>query len=318
MYSLVNSRFCLGSFELSHRLIQGPLAGFSCAPFRQMFSHFTPPAYSVSEMLSANDVIHKHTSNGRYLYRGLGEKNLCYQISGSEPSIMAEAALKLENLGADLLDINCGCPKTKIRKKGAGSALLESEQNLIAIIASVRAAIKCPLTVKVRLQGNDHDIELAKRIADAGVDALIVHGRRWMDDYDVPCDLAKIAKIKRALHIPVIANGDITDRSTLENIHAQTGCDAFMISRASTGKPWLFQALLSGSNITLEITERVALFMRHLHGLAQLENEYQAVLQSKSLVRYYFREQLTPAFLQDFYKLTHLQDIESILLKQWT
>ncbi|MCX7114535.1 MAG: tRNA-dihydrouridine synthase [Gammaproteobacteria bacterium] len=313
MQSFLNTTLQLGPLQLSNRLIQGPLAGFSCAPFRQLFSHFTPPAYCVSEMVSAYDVLSKHATNGRYLHRSKDEKTLCYQISGTEPQVMARAAAKLEALGADLIDINCGCPKTKIRKKGAGSALLEKPQQLVAIVEAVRAAIQCPLTIKIRLQGDENDIPLAKLIANAGADALIVHGRRWTDDYDAPCNLAQIAAIKQAICIPVIANGDIADMVSLKKVLLQTGCDAFMISRAGTGQPWLFQQLLEDSTFQPPLAQRISLFMTHLTGLAQLESEYQAVLQSRALVRYYFKNQLSDAVLQGFYKLGCLRDIEDAL-----
>src|SRR5690349_17736228 len=113
MQAFLNSPFTIGSLQLPNRLIQGPLAGFSCAPFRRLFTLFLPPAYCVSEMLSAQDVIHKHTLESRYLYRAPDEGRLCYQISGTNPELMAMAAAKLEQAGADLIDINCGCPKTK-------------------------------------------------------------------------------------------------------------------------------------------------------------------------------------------------------------
>lgn len=311
-YSFMNNPIKFGNFELSHRLIQGPLAGFSCAPFRQSFTPFTPPAYAVSEMLSAHDVVYKHKSDGRYLYRSPKENHLCYQISGSDPVIMAEAAIKLESLHADLIDINCGCPKLKIRKKGAGSALLDQPERLIQIIRSVRRAIKIPLTVKIRLQGDQRDIELARTIAAEGADALIIHGRRWVDDYDQPCNLNQVAQIKREIAIPVVANGDIACRESLIHVMNHTQCDAFMISRASTGKPWLFQQLL-GQSVSVTVQQKINLFMTHLQALADLEDEYKAILQSKSLVRYYFKDNINCNFLNHYYGLKQLKEIEIAL-----
>lgn len=309
MSSFLNQPLLIGSLELKHRLIQGPLAGFSCAPFRELFSLFTAPAYCVSEMLSAHDVLHKHEPDGRYLYRSPKEDVLCYQIAGTDPTLMSEAAIKLEHLGADLIDINCGCPKPKIRKKGAGSMLLEDPQRLLAIVKSIRLAIQCPLTVKIRLQGNKNDIELAKSIADVGADALIVHGRRWQDDYDTPCNLQQIAQIKQSLSIPVIANGDIKDIESLQQTIEQTGCDGLMISRAGSGKPWLFQELLSDATPHIDHVRLVNLFMTHLEQLTTLESEHQAVLQSKSLVRYYFKNRLSNDDLQAYYHLSSLKEI---------
>lgn len=312
----LGSPFRIGMLELPHRLIQGPLAGFSCAPFRRIFFNFTAPAYSVSEMISSQDILQKHTWTSRYLYRDPNEKVLAYQIAGNQPEIMGAAAIKLQALGADLIDINCGCPKAKIRKKNAGSALLEPEQEdrLIKIIHAVKNTINCPLTIKIRLSPVSDSLVLVKKIADAGADALIVHGRTWLQDYHVPCDFKQIAAIKKALTIPVIANGDIDHFSYLKKMVHETGCDAYMISRAGTGKAWLFHELLSGKSLAIPYAQKIALFMQHLTGLANLENEYKAVLQSKTLVRYYFPEmRKNPSCMQDFYRLTTLQAIETCL-----
>lgn len=308
-----NSPWSIGYLSIDHRLIQGPLAGFSCSPFRQLFTQYTAPSYCVSEMISAQDLMHKHSLNSRYLYRDNTEKKLCYQMAGTDPVLMRDAAQKLESIGADLIDINCGCPKAKIRKKGAGSALLEKPELLIKIVQTVRAAIRCPLTIKIRIQGNTNDIGLAKALADAGADALIIHGRRWVDDYNKPCNLEQIARIKQAVAIPIIANGDIRDISSLNHAFEQTGCDAYMISRAGTGKPWLFEELLQEKNLTITNKELTRLFMTHLQGLAQLETEYQAILQSKSLVRYYFKERISAEGLQAFYALNTLSEISDAL-----
>lgn len=312
--SHLNSPLLIGSLSMKNRLIQGPLAGYSCAPFRELFSQFTPPAYSVSEMLSAQDVLTKHRPHERYLYRGKNEKILCYQLAGTDPKLMASAATKLVEIHADLIDINCGCPKPKIRKKGAGSALLENQSQLIKIVSAIRQAIKCPLTVKIRLQGSEKDIQLAKAIAEEGADALIIHGRRWTDDYARPCDYQQIAAIKQTIDIPVIANGDIHDLTSLHHAWRETQCDGFMISRASTGKPWLFQELLTQKTTPLNHATSLSMFMTHLQGLAKLETEYQAVLQSKSLVHYYFKNQLNNEFFSLYYQLKNLHDIENALI----
>ncbi|MBA3537521.1 MAG: tRNA-dihydrouridine synthase family protein [Tatlockia sp.] len=313
MQQFIGQQLTIGTLTLANRLIQGPLAGFSCAPFRELFYQFTPPAYTVTEMISAHDVVHKHGLNSRYILRSAKEKILCYQIAGTDPILMAEAALRLEGLGADLIDINCGCPKEKIRKKGAGSALLEKPQQIVAIVEAVRKTIRIPLTVKLRIQGTNFDFELAKTIEEAGADALIVHGRRWIDDYDVPSDFAQIARIKSQINIPVIANGDIAEQQSLEDAFTKTQCDAYMIARAGTGKPWLYQSLLDAKEIFTDWDRQQTLFLQHLQGLASLEGEYKAVLQSKSLVRYYFPNQLDVNQLQAFYRLKTLKDIESEL-----
>lgn len=309
MYTHLNTPFTIGNLTFPNRLIQGPLAGFSCAPFRELFSQYQPPAYCVSEMISAYDLVHKPIPQHRYIYRSARERRLCYQIAGNDPQILAKAAYYLNEQGADLIDINCGCPKLKIRKKGAGSALLADSQLLINIVTAVKSVISCPLTLKLRIQDPITDLILAKQLADAGVDALIVHGRRWMDDYSILCDLEAIQRIKQTVTIPIIANGDIACHLTLQQTIEQTKADAFMISRAGTGKPWLYQMLLTNENKLINYSEQLTLFIEHLQGLAVLESEYKAVLQSRKLVTYYFKHQLSSTMLAQFYTLNTIDTI---------
>jgi nifR3 family TIM-barrel protein len=269
-------------------------------------------------MISACDVLHKHRSDSRYLYRAPDERRLCYQLAGTSPEVMAAAAKKLQDLGADLIDINCGCPKTKIRRKGSGSALMSQPVELAAIIRAVREAIHIPLTVKVRINADERDIALAQFIEQAGADALIVHGRRWTDHYDIPTNFQQIAKIKQAIHIPVIANGDIVDHQSLMRAIEVSACDAYMISRGGSGNPWLYQQLLEKPTemlSTVTHSMRMDCFMSHLEGLSSLESEYKAVLQSKTLVRYYFGASLSHEALDVFYALSSLKEIEQHI--QW-
>lgn len=313
MHHFLNSPLLLGNLNLEHRLIQGPLAGYSCAPFRALFSLYQKPAYAVSEMLSAHKVIHNDKAEGRYLARSSDEKLLCYQIAGTSPDLMATAALRLEAIGADLIDINCGCPKAKIRKKGAGSALLDKPEQLTAIVKSIKAAITIPLTVKVRLLNTEADFKLAEALVDAGADALIIHARHWKDNYDTPCNFEQLAKIKQRIPIPVIANGDLAESDQIRRVYESTGADAFMISRAGTGKPWLYQELLSGKKLNMNMQDLSSLFILHLNKLAQLECEYKAILQSKSLIRYYFQDRISQTLLASFYNLSTIDAIQHFL-----
>lgn len=309
----INSSFQIGNLRLTNRLIQGPLAGYTCAPYRATFAAFQQPAYCVSEMISAHDLLRRQPS--RFVYRDPSENCLAYQISGSDPEIMTRAAEILQDLGADLIDINCGCPKPKIRKKGAGSALLTDPERIVKIVAAIKAQISVPLTVKIRLQGGELDLQMAQMIEQAGADGLVVHGRRWQDDYDKPCDRQQIASIKRGVAIPVIANGDIADLESLQTMLQDTACDAYMIARAGTGRPWLYQSLLSPEQPgeKLCFAQAIEVFMTHLRGLAQLQNEYHTILQSKTLVRYYFKPWLTRAELIPYYALDTFTAIEQFL-----
>jgi nifR3 family TIM-barrel protein len=314
MTQKIDAPWQLGGLTLSHRLIQAPLAGYSCAPFRRLFNHYHPPAYCMSEMVSAQDILTKHANHSRYLYRHPDEQILGYQLSGTDPTIMQKAALRCEALGADLIDINCGCPKTKIRRKGAGSALLENPDQLLRIIAAIKAAIAIPLTIKIRLLDNERTTPLAQQIANAGADALVVHGRTYQQGYDVPSDWERIATIKKSISIPVIANGDIADLSSLSQAIRTSQCDAFMIGRAGTGKPWLYQQLLSGVTCQPSFGKRVELLIEQLEHIALIDGEPSALLQARSLVRYFFKVERANIPLEHLYQCNTLTKLHQHLM----
>jgi len=287
--NLVQHAWQLGDLTFSHRLIQGPLAGVSASPFRRLFARYLRPAYCVSEMISANDVVHKLKASHRWLHRDPLEEVLAYQLSGIDPEIMAQAARICVALGGDIIDINAGCPKPKIRSKGAGSALLETPQRLFNVVGAVRDAITCPLTVKIRLTDQDEqNLDIALKLADLGIDALIVHGREHGHDYDVSCQYDRIDFIRQRLSIALIVNGDIHHEDSLRS--AMMGCpaDAYMISRAGTGQPWLFQALLKGRP-DISLNDWLGLWHEHLEALMQLEGEHTTLFQSRRLLKYYLK-----------------------------
>lgn len=288
----------IGSKTFAHNLIQGPLAGYSCAPFRKLFYQFAAPAYCVTEMISAQDLVYGKKSNSRYLWRDPIEKNVCYQLSGNCSDTLRKAAAIVTDLGADLIDLNCGCPKPKIRKKQCGSYLLSMPQHIAEIIVAMKSITTVPITVKIRVDGDSHEhyhLAVTAAVTQAGVDALIVHGRHWTDDYQVACRLDQINEIVRATTLPVIANGDVRNVMDLKKM-LQTGCAGVMISRAGSGKPWLFQQLLSemsGKNyVPPPLADIINLFKQHVTGLIALEGEFKALLESRKLLSYYFRDYL--------------------------
>ncbi len=307
------SPFYIGTLKCPNRLIQGPLAGVSAAPFRRLFHAYAAPAYAVTEMISAQDVLTRHTPESRYLYRAPEEERLAYQLAGSDPEVLANAASQLEQMGATLIDLNCGCPKSKIRKKRAGSALMDNPELLLEIVRRVRDQIAIPFTVKLRIYGTERDEELAEKLANIGVDALIIHGRRWHDDYDVACNFSKIAAIKQTVDIPIIANGDIADKASLELAVMETKADAYMIARAGCGRPWLYQHLLNNTLPNLAFEDCLRNFLLHFDDLCRLESEYRAVIQSRTFVRYYFRHLFSKEQLQLFYGLNTRCEIARFL-----
>ena len=282
----------IGKKHFESNLIQAPLAGISCAPFREMVWQFGGVAYCCTEMLSAHHIASGTDRSPRYQSRASNEKNLCWQLSGNSPDTLARAAVYAISKKADLLDLNCGCPQPKIRKKNCGSQLLTDEKKLGQLIQSMKQDPDIPVTIKVRIDANHQefcDVTNAQMAEQAGADAIIVHGRHWTHDYDVPAQTDAIAAIVGSVKIPVIANGDIADATSLKNMFEKTNCAGFMIARASVGQPWLFQALSDPAFQKPSHKAIGELFLQHAKGLIALEGEKLAMLQCRKFGKYYGR-----------------------------
>lgn len=306
--SKANQPMNIGSLTLSNRLIQAPLAGISCAPFRELFSLFAKPAYAVTEMISAHSMLQHERLNKRYLARSSKEGKWAIQLSGHEPDLLANAVRIAETYHPDLIDLNCGCPKPKIRGKGCGSALMDSPKELEAVVTAMRQATHLPLTVKIRTAGNTLEnqyLEAAKIIEACGADAIIVHGRHHTEGYDVSANYAQIRLVKECVSIPVIANGDVSDLASMQRCFDESQAAGIMIARGTLGKPWLFQQLLEGG-LTPAFEQRVALFQQHLTELSILEGaDKVALMQGRRLLKWYFPE-LDSECLSDLYEIETL------------
>lgn len=307
----------IGHLSFTNNLIQGPLAGYSCAAFRRLFYQFQPPAYCYTEMLSAQDLIKNKNRNKRFTVRDPLEKYLCYQLGGYEIQHLRDAALCAVDLGADLIDINCGCPKPKIRKKRMGSYLLDHPDHVSKIIETVKSVISVPVTVKIRIKRSpaeaDHTWQMIKMLSEAGADAIIVHGRHWSEDYSTPCDLTAIADIVNSAKIPIIGNGDVCDWNSFIKMSALTQCAGVMISRAGTGNPWIFEQIIrrcQDQTFTLPNLSRVqSLFIEHVEHLIKIENETLAILQSRKLLKYYFGRLINSDIFAEYCALTTIKAI---------
>lgn len=292
----------LGQTSYSSHLIQGPLAGISCAPFRVLATRYSQPAFSCTEMISCKTLIHQSASaQKRLVMKDREEGPLCFQLAGSDPNELALATKIVSDLGADLINLNCGCPVKKIRRKGAGSSLLTEPLKLSQMIQAMKQSTHLPVSIKIRIENQDelfHE-DLLKALRDSGLDFLIVHGRHWTEHYDIPCRYDSIAFFVQNLKIPVIGNGDVACIASLERMLA-TGCAAVMIARAGVGQPWLIKKLTAEINQELFIPPTLqeigAIFMEHVLRLKDLlENERFAILQARKFAKYYARPLATRA-----------------------
>lgn len=290
-------RLQLGKHLFPTNIIQGPLAGISCAPFRYLTWQYGQPAYSCTEMISCKTIIHQpKASYQRYIQKHEQEGPVCFQLSANNPAELAEATKRVTDYGADLIDLNCGCPVKKIRSKGAGSSLLADPTKLYHLISAMKQHTHVPVSIKIRVQAGQDDhlnADVAKVVTEAGADFLVVHGRHWTEHYETPCRYDEITYFVEQMKIPVIGNGDISCVTSLQKMLA-TGCAGVMIGRASVGQPWLIKKLtaeLQGLAFTPPSNSEIAaIFIDHTEQLAALLNsELFAILQARKLSKYYAR-----------------------------
>ena len=235
----------IGPYELPNRLILAPMAGVTDRPFRQLCRRLGA-GLVVAEMLTSDVRLwHSRKSRLRMLHADDAEPR-SVQIAGGDPRMLAEAARANVELGAQIIDINMGCPAKKVCNKAAGSALMKDEGLVTEILAAVVGAVDVPVTLKIRT-GWDHDnkngLTVARIAEQEGIAALAVHGRTRADLYTGEAEYDTIAAIKQAVSIPVFANGDITSPEKARQVLAHTGADALLIGRAAQGRPWIFREI---------------------------------------------------------------------------
>ena len=245
----------IGNVEINGRLALAPMAGVTDLAFREVCRQ-NGAAYTCTEMVSAKALVYKDEKTKSLLLLGEHEHPVAAQIFGSDPEFMEPAAgLAQELSGADIIDINMGCPVGKVAGNGEGSALMRNPDKAMAIIEAVVRGCSCPVTVKFRKgwdKGSVNALEFAQMCEAAGACAICVHGRTRTQMYSGKADWDIIRDVKRAVGIPVFANGDVFEPEDAAHILRYTGCDGAMIGRGAFGNPWIFSranALLNGQEL---------------------------------------------------------------------
>jgi tRNA-dihydrouridine synthase B len=259
----------IGAVTISQPTVFAPLAGISDLPMR-LLAKGAGCGLVYSEMVSANALVHSPSKTLELLRSSPAEKPLAVQLFGSDPAIMAEAARRVVERGADIVDINFGCSVKKILKSGAGAALMREPHKAASLLQAVRASIHVPLTIKLRAGWDASGAEallLARIARDCGVDAVAIHPRTARQGFSGRSDWDLIARLKAQSPLPIIGNGDVVSAGDALAMFTQTGCDAVMVGRAAIGNPFIFTQigdLLSGRPArTVGAAERIAIMRRY-------------------------------------------------------
>ena len=235
----------IGPYTLPNQLILAPMAGVTDQPFRQLCRRLGA-GLVVSEMVTSDvSLWNTRKSSLRMIHSGDAEPR-SVQIAGGDPQMLAEAARRNVEMGAQIIDINMGCPAKKVCNKAAGSALMKDEQLVSAILQAVVAAVDVPVTLKIRTgwdRANKNGLSVAKIAEQSGISALAVHGRTRADLYTGEAEYDTIAAIKQAVTLPVFANGDIDSPQKARQVLDATGADGLLIGRAAQGRPWIFREI---------------------------------------------------------------------------
>jgi len=284
----------IGPFELPSPFVLAPMAGITDRPFRALCRRFGA-GLTTSEMTTADTTLWETEKSRRRLDLDLDAEPVAVQIAGSDPAQLTAAARACVERGAQIIDINMGCPAKKVLKKLAGSALLKDEKLVARILAAVVAAVDVPVTLKTRTgwdRDNKNGVAIARIAEEAGVQSLAIHGRTRACRYAGDAEYETIARIKESVGIPVFANGDIRTLEKSLEVLRITNADGLMIGRAAQGRPWIFRELLDGirkttSNAPLEKHELRAIILGHLDELHRFYGEQTGVRVARKHLTWY-------------------------------
>lgn len=307
----------IGNHKIASPILLAPMAGVTDLPFRRLCLEFGA-GLATSEMITSDTRLWQSRKTRSRLVQDEHSSVTSMQIAGSDPLMLAEAAKAAESLGADIIDINMGCPAKKVCKKLAGSALLKDEPLVVNILQAVVNAVSVPVTLKTRTgwdASNKNISRVAKLAEDIGIQAITIHGRTRACRFTGSAEYDSIAEVASAVDIPIIANGDICSPEQAQHVLNYTGANAVMIGRASLGNPWIFRdthRFITEGKTSPAVTpkDRHLTIKKHLVALHDFYGDTQGVRIARKHIGWYVKHFLTqPAFIRHFNTLefTHSQ-----------
>jgi nifR3 family TIM-barrel protein len=312
----LNESWSIGGVEIPTRLVLAPMAGVSVQAFRRQGRRYGA-GLVCSEMVSVAGIQHRNERTLGYLRVASDEHPLAIQIFGSEPAAMADAARMVEAAGADIVDINFGCPVKKVTKTGAGASLLDDPDHAVRIVASVAEATPLPVSVKMRrgtADGSRACLEVGPRLVDAGAASLTLHPRSAKQMYTGSADHSLTSELVSLVEVPVIASGDITSRARAQAVLATTGASAVMVGRAAQGNPWALAEIM-GSPADPSREEVVAELLLFIRETVRELGEQRATGFLKKFYGWYLgRGRFPKPFKQELVTLPTVEEVELRLL----
>lgn len=308
----------IGPVEVPTRVVLAPMAGVSVQAFRRQGRRYGA-GLVCSEMVSCAGIEHRNEKTLGYLRVATDEHPLAIQLFGSDPGAMGDAARMVEAVGADIVDVNYGCPVKKVTRTGAGAHLLEDRDRACEIVEAIADAVDIPVTVKLRRgvrNGSRSCLELGPRLVEAGAASLTLHPRSAEQMYTGTADHSLTAELASLVDVPVVASGDVTSRERALAVLATTGAAAVMVGRGAQGNPWALREIVDGDARTPgreEVTAELVLFMRET--VRELGERRATGFLKKFYGWYLGRGRFPKAFKQELLQLDSIEEVERRLLE---